>query len=168
MIPVLIAAILFYLAYLAYAGTAIPVSTCCQGEISVTCAITHDPQTWPSGDRIYLICHAIAYAEGANVAGSNPDLYNNPGDISDGLMTFGADFHSGSMITRFPDKATGWQWLHDKIATIAAGKSLVYAANSPWRVIAKKWAANSDAWLTNVTNTLGVSPDSTLSDYLNS
>ena len=139
----------------------------CGGCINLNCQITNDPNTWPTGDRIWLICHAIAIAEGANIAGSVPDRLNNPGDISDGLAEYGGEWHNGSDVTVFPDKQTGWQWLHNKISNIAAGKSLVYSATDSWATIAQKYAGNSAAWLNNVVNTLGVDPNSTLQDYLN-
>lgn len=141
---------------------------CCQGNaVTENCSITNDPATWPSGDRIWLVCHAIAIAEGANIAGSVPDRLNNPGDISDYLATYGGEWHSGSEVTKFPDKQTGWNSLHEKFSNIAAGKSFVYFPTDSWTTIALKYAGNSQAWLNNVTNTLSVDPNSTLQDYLN-
>src|ERR1035438_8484085 len=54
------------------------------GAPVLSCAITNDPSTWPTGDEFWNVCWAIAYAEGAQIAGSVPDRCNNPGDISDG------------------------------------------------------------------------------------
>jgi hypothetical protein len=148
-------------------GTCSFMSGCCGGNCGMSCEITNDPNTWPSGDRIWLICHAIATAEGANIAGSNPDRLNNPGDISDHALQYGSELHSGSLITRFPDKLTGWNALHDKISNIAAGNSKVYSATDSWETFASKYAGNSSAWLANVTQILGVDPNSTLADYVN-
>jgi hypothetical protein len=128
--------------------------------------ITNDPVTWPAGDGVWSIAQAIAIAEGANIAGSNPDRLNNPGDISDGFKTFGGEAHSGSNVTHFPDKETGWQWLYNKIQNIWDGNSSVYSPDMTWTQIAQKWAGNWQAWVANVTNQLGVSPDSTLNQYL--
>src|SRR5580692_8534150 len=50
------------------------------------CVITSDPSTWPNGDAIWTFAQAIAFAEGANLAGSVPDRTNNPGDLSDGAQ----------------------------------------------------------------------------------
>jgi hypothetical protein len=130
--------------------------------------ITNDPMTWPSGDRIWLVCHAIALAEGANNSGSVPDNLNNPGDISDGYSEFGGEFHSGSSVTHFPDKNTGWQWLYNKISNAASGKSSTYFPTDTWNSFARKWAGDWKNWVTNVTNVLGVDPNSTLSDFMNS
>lgn len=128
--------------------------------------ITSDPITWPSGDRIWLICHAIAMAEGANVEGSNPDRLNNPGDISDGSHEFEYEEHSGSRVTHFPDKVTGWKWLYDKISNIVDGHSSVYSSAETWTSFAHKWAGDWENWLKNVTSILDVSPDSFVNDYL--
>jgi len=93
--------------------------------------------TWPQGDRIWDIARAIARAEGYHIPGSVPARLCNPGDISDGANLYGYEEHSGSKITRFPDHETGWHW-----------------------------AANWSAWVSNVTKSLGVSPQSSLADYV--
>lgn len=129
--------------------------------------ITNDPSTWPSGDKIWDICHAVALAEGANIAGSVPDRLNNPGDISDGLLTYGSEYADGSAVTKFPDKQTGWQWLYNKFQNIIAGGSSTYASTLSWSGIASKYAGDSSSWLNNVISQLGVSPDSTPADYVN-
>jgi hypothetical protein len=176
MIPVLvvvaIAAFLLYETYGTGGGTEAN-SECfcgCAGGCQLNCCggITSDPSTWPSGDRIFLVCHAIAYAEGANVAGSNPDRLNNPGDISDYYNTYGGEVHSGSNVTEFPNKATGWNILHRKIQNIANGASSSYSATDSWNVIAQKWAGDWQNWVNIVSQNLGVDPNSTLADYLNS
>jgi hypothetical protein len=137
-------------------------------SIEVVAGMTSDPTTWPSGDRIWDIARAIAFAEGANVAGSNPDRLNNPGDISDGAATYGAESHSGSSVTHFPDKNTGWQWLYDKLTRISNRQSSVYSPDFTWTQIAQKWAGDWQSWVTNVTRNLGVTEDSTFGDYVNS
>lgn len=127
--------------------------------------ITFDESTWPSGDRVWNACRAIARAEGANVEGSNPDRLNNPGDISDGGLTYGFEFHSGSSITKFPDKETGWQSLYNKFSNIVAGKSRSYSPSMTWTQLAKVWAGNWQPWVTTMTGSLGVSPDETVGSY---
>jgi hypothetical protein len=126
------------------------------------------PNTWPSGDRIWNCCRAIAFAEGYNVVGSNPANLNNPGDLSDGAATYGSEFHSGSNITKFPDAVTGWSWLYTKIQNAAAGRSSVYDPSMSWREIGAKWAPpNAEIWAANVATALGVDADSSLGDYVN-
>ncbi len=129
--------------------------------------ITSDPSTWPTGSKIWDIARAIAIAEGANVEGSNPDRLNNPGDISDGAGTFGSQAHSGSNVTTFPDKATGWSWLYNKLENIALGKSHVFSPSMTWTGFAQKYAGNWQNWVANVTRELGVDPNSTFGDYVN-
>lgn len=129
--------------------------------------ITNDPSTWPSGDKIWNICHAIAMAEGYNVPNSNPYRLNNPGDISDGASQFNQEFHSGSQITHFPDALTGWTWLYNKIKNIAEGKSHVFSKSMTWYEFGKHYAPpNWQVWADNVAISLRVSPDSTMEDYL--
>lgn len=137
-------------------------------EMETVSAITSSPDTWPQGDRIWDIARAIAIAEGANVAGSNPDRLNNPGDISDGAKTFGSEVHSGSHVTHFPDKVTGWQWLYDKLQNIANGNSESYSPDWTWTQIAQRWAGNWQAWAANVARELGVDKNSIFGDYANS
>lgn len=127
--------------------------------------ITNDPTTWPSGDSIWEVCHAIATAEGAYKAGSNPDRLNNPGDLSDGAALFGSEHHSGSDVTKFPSKEIGWQYLYEKIQRIQEGHSKVYSASMTWTQIAQKWAGDWQDWVKNVCNYLGVDQDSTFGDY---
>lgn len=129
--------------------------------------VATDVTTWPSGDRIWDVCRAIAHAEGYNVAGSNPAVLNNPGDISDGSSVYGFESHSGSSITKFPDAPTGWQWLYTKIENAANGLSSVYDPSMSWREIGSVYAPpNAETWASNVANNLGVDSDSSLGDYI--
>lgn len=141
------------------------VSSCC-GDCGMNCGITNDFSTWPTGDRIWDVCRAIATAEGANIAGSNPDRLNNPGDISDGSLTYGFELHSGSAVTKFPDKQTGWQWLYKKIKSdLVDGTSVVYSPDMTWAQFAQKYAGDWQNWLNNVTSQLGVNADARAGDY---
>lgn len=132
----------------------------------MACNITFDENTWPSGDIIWNVARAIARAEGANRQGTNPDRLNNPGDISDGGATYGVEQHSGSFITKFPDKQTGWQWLYKKLQNaFVAGQSLVYKPDMTWTQLAQKWAGDWQPWVATVTGSLNVSPDDRVGDY---
>jgi len=127
--------------------------------------ITHDPKTWPVGDPIWDICRAVAFAEGADIEGSNPDRLNNPGDISDFLGVFGSEHHSGSDITHFPTKEVGWGHLHWKFGRIVKGNSSVYPPNWSWLRVARKYAKDWEPWLKIVTEKLGVTSETTPRDY---
>lgn len=129
--------------------------------------ITHDPATWPTGDKIWDVCRAIAKAEGANIEGSNPDRLNNPGDISDGDGTFGSEHHTGSEVTHFPDKETGWKWLYGKIKRAKEGRSSVYLPTLTWAQFAQKYAGDWENWVNNVTKELSVSPTDVFGDFFN-
>ena len=131
----------------------------------MTIPITNNPLTWPSGSKTWNVCRAIALAEGANISGSVPDKLNNPGDISDGSHLYGSETHSGSSVTKFPNKLCGWVWLYLKIQRIARGKSAVYKPDMTWNAIAMRYAGDSMAWVNNVTKNLGVKPTDIFGDY---
>lgn len=134
---------------------------------SMVCGgITNDPATWPTGDSIWNVCQAIALAEGAEIAGSNPDRLNNPGDISDGATTYGFENHSGSAITTFPDKPTGWNALYNKIKNAFVDRqSSVYSPDMTWQEFAQTYAGDSENWMNNVTSQLGVKSTDAVGDY---
>jgi hypothetical protein len=134
-----------------------------------SCGITNDPGTWPSGDRIWDVCRAIAIAEGANVAGSVPDRANNPGDLSKG-DEHGQSFNgytalSDELLINFASKNAGWQALYNKINRIVLGQSSVYSLSMTWTQLAQKYAGNSTAWANNVTQQLGVKVTDTIGAY---
>lgn len=138
----------------------------------MSCQITYDTSTWPSGDRVWDVCRAIAIAEGANDPGSVPDKYNNPGDLSRGdehgqsvagYVTLGCG--EGEII--FSTKQDGWDALYKKISAAASGSSKIYLPSLTWAQVASHYAKNSVNWLANVTKTLGVSASDTLGGYVN-
>ena len=143
-----------------------PENECCEVSCCGGCdLITNDPSTWPTGNKIWDAARAIALAEGANIAGSNPDRLNNPGDISDGYNVYGGESHSGSNITQFPTKTAGWQELYNKLNRIVNGDSAVYSPDFTWNQIAQKWAGDWENWVTNVTDALNLSPDDRFGDF---
>jgi hypothetical protein len=86
------------------------------------------PDSWPSGDRIWDVCRAIAHAEGFDVPGKAPQKLNNPGDLSPGdehgFATAGlAEYHGGSYVIHFATAQDGWNALYAKFANIADGSS---------------------------------------------
>lgn len=144
---------------------------CCAGACAASsCAITNDPSTWPSGDAYWNVCQAIATAEGANVAESAPDRYNNPGDLSRGdehgqPVSGYATLGCGEDEIIFASKQAGWNALRAKIVNAANGNSSSYTPAMTWQQFAQKYAGNSSAWLNNVCTQLGVSPTSTFGSY---
>lgn len=130
--------------------------------------ISNDPATWPSSDTIWMVCCAIASAEGAQHAGSFADRNNNPGNISDGQPQFPAIVNTvdGEKATVFPDKATGWQWLYNKVSNIQSGRSTAYSSDWTWLQIGAKWATPKNSnWAYNVCAFLGVDVTSKFSDF---
>ena len=121
--------------------------------------------TWPQGDKIWTLAHAIATAEGYNIPNSNPARLNNPGDISDGFKIYSGEVHSGSAITHFPNQETGWKWLHDKLENIFNGRSMIYKPTMTFLEMATIWAGDWESWLENVNRELGTSPSETLESW---
>jgi len=122
-------------------------------------SISTDRNSWPTGDKIWDICRAIAVAEGYNTNGAAFQL-NNPGDLSPGdeygQPTGGvAEWHGGSYIIHFASAFGGWNALYTKVSNIIFGKSKVYGQNWTISQIAEKWAGNSTAWANNVAKELG-------------
>jgi hypothetical protein len=135
-----------------------------------SCNITNDPSTWPAGDRIWDVCRAIAIAEGANIAGSAPDRYNNPGDLSKGdehrqAFTGYTILPDGELLIQFATKMAGWTALYSKISRIVQGQSSVYSTSMTWTQFAEKYAGSSLAWAANVTRQLGVQIGDTVGGY---
>ena len=128
--------------------------------------ITSDPKTWPVGDALWAVARAIAFAEGAHVAGSVPDRLNNPGDISDWYVAYGGEQHSGSKITKFHTKVDGWHSLRNKLYNIKVNNSPVYKPTMTWLEIGKLWAANWQPWVGIVTANLHVKPTDTFAEYV--
>jgi hypothetical protein len=141
-------------------------------------AITNDPATWPGtspqfpNGNVWNICTAVALAEGYNQGvGTAPYDLNNPGDLSPGdeagQTTCGpSEVHGGSAIILFCTAENGFIALYDKFERIVTGLSNVYPVTDTWAQVAAKYAGNSAAWLANVTNYLGVDPQSTPASYV--
>lgn len=125
---------------------------------------------WPSGDRIWDVCRAVAQHEGYGKAGDAPTNLNNPGDLSPGdehgYATGGpAEFHGGSYIIHFATADDGWGALYAKFSNIVNGISRVYSADWTWPQIGQEYAADPN-WGAAVAALLGVDPTSTLNDYV--
>jgi hypothetical protein len=136
------------------------------------CGITNDPSTWPTGDRIWDVARAVARAEGANVAGSAPDRYNNPGDLSRGdengqTVASYTTLPDGENLIVFATKTDGWTALYRKFQRIDMGISSVYSGDQSWAEIGQSYAGNSATWSANVAAALGVDVNSTFNQYVN-
>jgi len=133
--------------------------------------ISNDRTTWPSGDKVWALCQAIAIAEGYPIRGSVPNIYHNPGDLSPGdTPGFIGDEHSGSIVSMLPDDETGWSFLRAKIKRIAEGRSSAYPLSMSFNEMAQKYAGDWRNWVNNVVNDLrrqgySVSADTRLRDF---
>lgn len=162
------------LALLAGAGALVMWSQQAGAESVPMSQITEDPRTWPNGDAIGNVCHAIALAEGYNLGpGHAPYDCNNPGDLSPGdehgFATAGpAQWHGGSYVIHFRTAQDGWGALRAKFDAIAGGRSAVYSPDWSWEQIGAVYAGAAENWVRNVTEYLGVDPGSSLRDYVGS
>lgn len=136
-----------------------------------------------SADKVTNLATAIAQAEGADQPGTAPQRYGNPGDLSVGDDFFGTSTGSvtlpdGERLLTFNlgpawNAGDGWDALVEKVRRMLSGQSSTYPLSLTWREVAAKYAGacKNDpncAWVQNVTNAIGVDPDSTIEDYANS
>lgn len=105
------------------------------------------------------IANAIANAEGYGQPNAIPTLANNPGDLVLGDMGYGT---MGNGITVFPSSQSGYDALNNQISLIQSGKSSVYSPNESIAQIGNTWSGGDPNWATNVSSSLGVSPNSSL------
>ncbi len=129
-----------------------------------------DRSTWPSGDKIWNICQAIAVAEGYGPPNHKATITRNPGDMGLGNIGYGTANESdpNNKITVFPTHEAGWQALYSQVSKMVYGGSHIYNAGMTFAQIAQKWALSWQGWLVNMTNDLGVNPSTVLGDYVNS
>src|ERR1035437_3915660 len=130
-----------------------------------------------SGDlsgKVSQLANAIAFAEGfqdrnGNILQENvPARFHNPGDLGPGdAPGYASESHGGSQIAAFPDDATGWKYLTNKVTNILSGKSSVYTLDMTFLQMASKYAGNSYAWALNVTDYLSVNDTMTLREWVN-
>jgi len=141
----------------------------------------HDPTTWPDGDSIGEIVHAIALAEGYGASGwsdgedSAGTAAHNPGDLSDNYdtVTYGvtypsAGIHSGSNIIDYLTHQNGWNLCYNKIRRMIYGQSTIANAYTTWQQLANVWVGDESArsgWVDAVTSYLGVQPTDHIGEY---
>jgi hypothetical protein len=119
-------------------------------------------------EKVQRFAQAIAKAEGFGKPGAVPTLSHNPGDLGPGDTGYQGRFTAGSVVSQLPDDETGWQKLRDKLRRIFSGKSTTYSPNMTITEMAQKYAGDWQNWSNNVSADLGVSPDTRISDWLES
>lgn len=127
-----------------------------------------DPGSASIESKIQEWAHAIAHAEGFGVPGAAPTTHNNPGDLGPGDTGYPGEFHGGSVISKLPDEETGWAFLTKKLTRIVNGQSTTYNTGMTFADMGKVYAPPNWAnWAKNVTDFLGVTPDTRIADWLN-
>ena len=96
------------------------------------------------------MANAIAQAEGFNVAGSIAQRNNNPGNI-------------GGASNSYATLDEGWNALYNQINLMFSGPS-IYSPSMTLAEVGNKYANGDPNWAINVAATLGVTPDTTLTD----
>lgn len=108
------------------------------------------------------IADAIAAAEGYGVVGARPTRNNNPGDLTYafGYPTTGKD----GMFPIFATPADGYNALYQQVSEMVNDTSSIYSSDMTIADIGSHYAPGQPDWVTNVSNALGVSPDTPISE----
>ena len=112
-----------------------------------------------SSERIEVLTHAIAVAEGFYVKKSIPNRYHNPGDLKGKCWT-GHTGKGGHAI--FSTDAAGQAALRYQLEKIIAGDSRYYTLNTTVTQMARCYAHNWRPWAKRVSASMGVTPDTKL------
>lgn len=124
----------------------------------------------PMNTKVIQFAQAIAHAEGFGVPGAVPTRAHNPGDLGPGdcgSLCLGQIAATGSMVCILKDDATGWGLLYGKIGRIFDGQSRVYNVNMTIERFAQSYAGDWMNWSRNVAAQLGVTPQTTIQEWLN-
>ena len=121
----------------------------------------------PLNAKISQLASAIARAEGFGISGTVPTTAHNPGDLVLGDQGLGVANSAG--VTIFPDDTTGWGALYHELNLIFSGESSVYSPGLSFGAFAQLWTGgdNPGGWATTVSQNVGASPGSLLSDWYN-
>lgn len=121
--------------------------------------ITYMTSKIPSA-TVKRIAEAIARAEGYYVEGSIPNVRNNPGDLRWGTTE----------ITYFATPEDGWNALYQQVEKMLSGNSSLYRPDMTIEEIARIYAgpdpSDQENWKNNVSQALGVSPNTKLMEIV--
>lgn len=116
-------------------------------------------------DAVSALSVAIAYAEGFYISGSRPARNHNPGDLTVDLTGQGIG-HDGPFIIYANDN-DGWTALKSQVMKIFNNTSSIYTSDMTIHDIATRYTTTEqNAWAMNVARSLGVSPDTKVSELL--
>lgn len=120
-----------------------------------------------SDNLVKKFSDAVERAEGYGEPGAIPTRANNPGDLTDegniGLGQIQSGGRGATLITIYPDYATGRAALEKKVRRMLNGASETYHLGDSISEVGAKWAEVRE-WGDNVASDLGVSPLTTLGD----
>lgn len=123
----------------------------------------------PIQSKVIQFAQAIAHAEGFGIPGTVPTRFHNPGDLGPGdcgSECISSTFTAGSNVCQLKDDDTGWRLLYAKLQRIFDGRSSVYNVNMTFTQFAQKYAGDWQNWVNNVTRVLGVTPQTTIREWL--
>jgi hypothetical protein len=116
--------------------------------------------------RVVKVAQAIARAEGFYQNGTIPNRCHNAGDLKGTNFVGEVGLCKGGH-AKFKNDAYGWSALYNQLEKMISGQSHVYRVNMTFREVSRLYAGNSRVWLNNVTRVLSVSPEDTVTSYLN-
>lgn len=117
-----------------------------------------------SNDTVNRIAQAVSLAEGYGVPGSRPNRNNNPGDLKGNYagIAISSDADGFDIYANAQD---GWTALYRQVLLWLTNKSGVAGQDTTIRQLAQKYTTTQQSeWANNVSNALGVSPDTALGD----
>jgi hypothetical protein len=114
------------------------------------------------GANVKRLAAAIVNAEGANVTGSLPNLYNNPGDLTQDTTGKGIGIGSQGLI-QYASYNDGLEALYTQVQKMFDGTSAYYSSDMTIAQVAQQYATDWQNWANNVANYLGVSINTPIS-----
>lgn len=120
-------------------------------------AVSHGQQVVVPGystQRVDMLVHAIAKAEGFGVHGAIPTRKHNPGDLR---------WHGKYRV--FKSDAEGWAALRAQVVRVIEGRSRVYRLSDTLSQVGRKYAG-SRVWAVNVSRSLHITGDTTLEAWV--
>lgn len=119
--------------------------------------------------KVDVLCHAIARAEGFGVPHAIPTRYHNPGDLKSrpGITPLAGQKRigkAGHII--FVDDAAGWAALRSYVLAISEGRRNHYVAHTTLAQLSRVYAQRWRPWLAQVTKTLGVPGSTRLEEFV--
>lgn len=112
------------------------------------------------------LADAIASAEGFGVGNNIPTTANNPGSLELGDVGYGTiNAANGNQITVFPSENDGWTALNNQLASVYNGTSKYYTPDMSLSEFGNIYSGGNPNYGNTLANSLGVSPDTTLSQF---